>query len=164
MGADLCGYLLAGPLNLPQPDEGALNKLARDLAQLLWARNEQPGAPLNDGVDSWAQAAHSMGYDADGLESFFDYGDGTIAEDADTVEEAEQKLREVLDQLVDDVRGAWSGLYRDLAWRTVELSGEKHRLLFAGGSTWGDGPAQGSAWYLFEQAAYCGLLDLFPIR
>lgn len=164
MGADLCGYLMVGPLALPKPPEEALRKLAFELSQLYIAREGLPGAPLLDGLDNpddWYEVANALGYDAVLLDTFFDEcPTGTYPE------ETQQEIFEYLNKMVEDIRQAWTGekVYRDATFRTVDVNGTKVRVFFAGERTWGDGPESGSAWYLFEQAHACKLLDLLEIR
>ena len=138
MGADLCGYVLVGPKKLKASAKAVrlCEKVAAKLTAAAEAANEKK-TEIALG-DFWNEFSH--------------YPDELL-----------EMLRLLPPhQLIDDFVRFWNR--DDIPRDSMAKSYKDRRIVVAGERTWGDGPAEGSAWYLCQVASLCGLFEVFGIE
>jgi len=143
MGADLCGYILIGPKKL---SKSKIREAKRQLRHMIvLARNLQRDAIINSDVISKT-------FPRVDLYTLNEHGEADILS---VIAETEMEL------LNDFVR-LWNhgGSWRDYMCREHK----DLRILVVGERTYGDGPQEGSAWWMVEQLTVLGLLDILGIK
>lgn len=142
MGADLCGYVLVGPSKLDKKKVEYAKKQMKKLKSFLEQLSPEPTAKeisdlLKGKVDNRVVSLLSSYVE--------DFGEGVPDPD-----------------VINDFVDLWtSGGYRDMMSRPFK---ENLQIVVAGEMTWGDGPEEGSAWHVCEQAARLGLFELLGIE
>ncbi|MBI5486485.1 MAG: hypothetical protein HY905_04055 [Deltaproteobacteria bacterium] len=135
MGADLCGYILVGPETLER------DRVNRARARLRRLR-QQAGAGKTDRKPLRAVIKHACG-------AYF-------AEPGDFL----AWLGDLPASTVTDFAAMWNdGGYRDQMGRRAPGDAAR-RIIVLAETTGGDGPEEGSAWWLAQAMDY---LDLFPV-
>ena len=148
MGADLCGYILVGPMKINR------TKIKRAKRWLNKVINQ-----ANDILDKCEKKLWASG---DALPRELA---GLLANNMESLSRGSDSDKDALEtvagacSMLDDFMAMWeSRSHRDMMSRN--LPGKKGWQIFvAGERTWGDGPQPGSAWYLCDQAAAFGLFD-----
>jgi hypothetical protein len=139
MGADLCGYVLVGPRRLTR------RKVRAAIARLGRLRRQaEAGQTDQEPLHSVARRAN----DELGLD----------------VEDCLSASSDSPSRALADFVAMWNdGGYRDQMVRS--LPGDRRRkIVVVGERTWGDGPQEGSAWYLAETVDRLGLFEILGLE
>jgi len=139
MGADLCGYVMIGPETL---DRGRVD--------LALARVERLGQQAEAGE---MDDEPLRGVVRRACDEFFPEPDMFLS-----------WLSDIPPGVVADFAAMWNdGGYRDRMERGVP-GDPTRKIVVVGERTWGDGPEEGSAWWLAEAADRLGLFELLGIE
>jgi hypothetical protein len=141
MGADLCGFILVGPMELDAKKVEEAKAWFDRLKDQAENENDDEAPDLKALLaNEWAVEAIGGGDQEGAIEAILGYDENFVA------------------QLCD----FWTaGGYRDAMAR--ELDGNR-KIVVAGERTYGDGPEPGSAWWLCGQADALGLLERLGIE
>lgn len=159
MGADLCGYILVGPVHIDEEDRkeaikhvtAVVGAVAR--VRELVENDIDPETELTDEERRLVDRVAEYG----GMERWDDIG-GYDCLSGKTPEE-----------FVNDFVDMWKGgFFRDCMTRLFvdPRTGEDDQdfqIFVAGERTWGDGPENGSAWQLGQQADGLGILAILGL-
>jgi len=152
MGADLCGYLVEGPVSLdPQKVLNAIN--------LFTQVRQRADGVLTDGADAKTVSEILRDRGEGARYSSLIFGDPTEAQ-LDLLEQVVDAGPDFVNEFV----GLWEGkiVRRDFSCRR-SASDADVQLAFAGERSGGDGPEPSSAWWMFMVADVTGVLEALEI-
>jgi hypothetical protein len=139
MGADLCGYILIGP-----------KTLERDRVDMAIGRVERLQQQADDEETDREPLRGAVRRACD---EFFPEMDLFLS-----------WLADVPSSVVTNFAAMWNdGGYRDRMERGVP-GDPTRKIVVVGERTWGDGPEEGSAWYLAETVDQLGLFELLGVE
>ena len=177
MGANLIGYMVAGPVAIDPHSAGELTRqmmARRETVKRIFKQVVEQGEDGLSEADqaTYAAAAATLEGENCELPGEFernpDESDEAFAACCD--EEVERALAELglseqtLAAFVTEFVEFWNGRgSRDSAGREVQCGGETCRVIFAGEPSWGDEP-DGHGYHLLKRAMLSGLSDLLGLH
>jgi hypothetical protein len=154
MGADLCGYILIGPMKLNKTKVKTAVKYAEETIALAKkaSTNERSMFPSNERLDSVSVVRKRLPrIDPDST-------------DLDVLEECEEIADFDAKTAVKDFEEMWNKeSYRDMMSRRLPGDNKK-KIVACGERTWGDGPEEDSAWGVTDAVSRLGLLERLGIE
>jgi hypothetical protein len=151
MGADLCGYILIGPMKLDRKKVKAAIKELTETIKILKTAFETK-EDFGFSCERRGQAVKALKKRLPSLDPKATYMD--LVNDYEQLADMDPK------KTVMDFVAMWEkGGYRDMMDRRFP-GDDKRKILVCGERTWGDGPEPDSAWGITMTV---GLMDLFDI-
>jgi hypothetical protein len=177
MGANLIGYMVAGPVAIDPTRAGELTRQMMERRETLKRIFKRVVAQGEDGLSdadktAYAAAAATLDGESCELPGEFERNPDESEEDfaACCDEEVERALGELglneqtLPAFVTEFVEFWNGRgSRDSAGRDVQCGGATCRVIFAGEPSWGDEP-DGHGYRLLKRATLSGLSDLVGLH
>lgn len=149
MGADLIGYLLKGPYDLPEEKRAEAILCAQGTLRILRqaAQDHAADKPFTaEAKELLAEQDLDPDYDLDGY---------SVADD--------ESIERTAKAAVENLYNVWNnGTARDMAWR-ADPDDEEQLMFFCGDMSWGDSPS-GYAYRTITEARNLRLLKFFNIR
>jgi hypothetical protein len=177
MGANLIGYMVAGPVAIDPTRAGELTRqmmARRETLKRIFKQVVEQGEDGLSEADQAAYAAAAATLEGENCELPGEFERNPDESDEEFAgccdEEVDRLLGELglgdasLPAFVEEFLEFWNGGgSKDSAGREVQCGGETCRVIFAGEPSWGDEP-DGHGYHLLKRAMLSGLSDLVGLH